>query len=86
MIGSQSILPRLEHPDPELGLVMEGEENGWSEGSILVGAEDNSLLDYWGSLDGPFGKSDSKLDKVIEDAGWWLEWNDPGTVLLYKAI
>ena len=80
------LINKLKRVFPELGLVMEGEENGWAEGAILVGAEDNSLLDYWGSLDGLFGKSDSKLDKVIEDAGWWLEWNDPGTVLLFKAI
>ncbi len=80
------LINKLKREYPELGLVMEGEDNGWSEGSILVGAEDNSLLDYWGTLDGPFGRSDSKLNKTIEDAGWWLEWNDPGTCLLFEAI
>jgi len=80
------LINKLKREFPELGLVMEGEVNGWAERSILVGAEDNSLLDYWRIGPAQCDRVSPKLNKTIEDAGWYLEWNDPGTVLLFEAL
>jgi hypothetical protein len=77
------LIKKINRVFPALTLVEKGEDYGWSKGSILVGAEDGThLLDYWGCGEG-CNMVNSKLTKVIEDAGWHLEWNDPGTCLLF---
>lgn len=76
------LIKKIKRQFPALSLVAVGEDYGWSEGSILLGAEDGTeLLNYWAPPS--VGQADDKLTKVIEDAGWHLEWNDPGTCLLF---
>ena len=76
-----TLIRKIKRKFPALSLVAVGEDYGWSKGSILVGAEDGThLLDYYSSP-----QIDAKLNKVIEDANWFLEWNDPGTALLFDC-
>ncbi len=78
------LITKIKRQFPALSLVAVGEDYGWSEGSILVGAEDGTeLLNYWRMGPAQCDRVSPKLNKVIEDAGWHLEWNDPGTCLLF---
>lgn len=71
------LIRKIKSTFPSLTLVAKGEDYGWSEGCILIGAEDGTaLLDYWWP-DGPH--VDSMLDDIICRSGWHLEWQDPGT-------
>jgi hypothetical protein len=27
---------------------------------------------------------DPKLNKMVEDSGWYFEWNDPGTMMVWE--
>ena len=75
------LIKKIETCFPSLSLVAKGEDYGWPKGCILLGAEDGTaLLDYWWP-DGPH--VDAELDRIINRAGWHLEWNDPGTCHIY---
>jgi hypothetical protein len=28
---------------------------------------------------------DPKLNDVVENAGWYFEWNDPGTIMVWES-
>ena len=56
------------------------------EGGIWLSAENGEtdpmdgsqrLFDYWS-----FGVC-NRLDRWAEECGWWFEWNDPGTIMLW---
>ena len=38
------------------------------------------LFNYW-SMSGVM--IDCKLEAAVEKAGWWFEWNDPGTIMVW---
>ena len=52
---------------------------------IWVAADSNpELFDYYNSewLD-TFGVNPS-INKLVENSGWWFEWYDPGTMMVWK--
>ncbi len=52
---------------------------------IWVAADSNpELFDYYSErwMD-TFGV-DPKLNKLVEDNGWYFEWYDPGTMMVWK--
>jgi len=58
-----------------------GEKN--ENNGIWVAADYTpELFDYWNSKV-PFGINE-KLNKLVEDSGWYFEWYDPGTMMVWK--
>ena len=56
-----------------------------SNDGIWVAADSTpDLLDYWSSQwVNTFGVKPS-IDKLVEDSGWYFEWHDPGTMMVWK--
>ena len=52
---------------------------------IWVAADSTpDLFDYWSSKwVNTFGIKPS-IDKLVEDSGWYFEWYDPGTMMVWK--
>ena len=52
---------------------------------IWVAADSTpDLFDYWSSQwVNTFGVKPS-IDKLVEDSGWYFEWHDPGTMMVWK--
>ena len=52
---------------------------------IWVAADSTpDLFDYWSSKwVNTFGVKPS-IDKLVEDGGWYFEWYDPGTMMVWK--
>ena len=52
---------------------------------IWVAADSTpDLFDYWSSQwVNTFGVKPS-IDKLVEDGGWYFEWYDPGTMMVWK--
>lgn len=80
------LVKHLQKKFPKAPLIEDGNEFGWGKNSILVGAEHNPYADYWqmNNNDTIFG-IDKKFYEECEVNGWYPEWNDPGTILLYKS-
>ena len=53
-----------------------------NEGIWVAADYTPELFDYWNSKV-PFGINE-KLNKLIEDSGWYFEWYDPGTMMVWK--
>ena len=47
------------------------------DGIWISGESTPDLFDYWA-----FG-IDAKLEKFVDDNGWYFEWYDAGTVMAY---
>ena len=61
-----------------------GEKN--DNNGIWVAADSNpEMFDYYSEhwMD-TFGV-DPKLNKVVENAGWFFEWYDPGTMMVWES-
>ena len=56
-----------------------------SNDGIWVAADSSpDLFDYWSSQwVNTFGVKPS-IDKLVEDSGWYFEWYDPGTMMVWK--
>ena len=56
-----------------------------SNDGIWVAADSTpDLFDYWSSKwVNTFGIKPS-INKVVEDGGWYFEWYDPGTMMVWK--
>jgi len=53
-----------------------------NEGIWVAADYTPELFDYWNSKV-PFGINE-KLNKLVEDSGWYFEWYDPGTMMVWK--
>jgi hypothetical protein len=52
---------------------------------IWISAESTpDLFNYWSEVWGDTFGVDPKLNKLVENAGWWFEWYDPGTMMVWK--
>jgi hypothetical protein len=61
------------------------EEFSGQEGGIWVGGEENDgLLEYYNNNSSKFTLGvDKKLKEAVKKRGWWFEWNDPGTMMVW---
>jgi hypothetical protein len=60
------------------------EDFDWSTGRIWIAADDNTkLFNYYSErwVD-TFGVN-PKLNKLVEDNGWYFEWYDAGTMMVW---
>ena len=53
-----------------------------NEGIWVAADYTPELFDYWNSKV-PFGINE-KLNKLVEASGWYFEWYDPGTMMVWK--
>jgi len=68
------------------------EFHGWTEthvGLWLSGEEGNlfdglEAFNYWAESDLWDGGVLKGMRDWLDDRGWWAEWNDAGTIMLYK--
>ncbi len=42
------------------------------------------LFDYWSEEWGNTFGVQPKLNAMVEKSGWWFEWYDPGTMMVWK--
>jgi hypothetical protein len=53
---------------------------------IWVAAEYTpSLFDYWSEVWGDTFGVDPKLNEVVESNGWYFEWHDAGTMMVWES-
>lgn len=89
------VIKAINKAYPELKLGTTEEFNGSENGIWVRGTEDDlnakdgfNLFDYY--VEGlaerryTFGVH-NEIMKVVEDLGWFFEWNDPGTVMIWEA-
>ena len=53
---------------------------------LSYGQDELRIFDYYqfGGADSPyFGGVLTKFDELLKKYGWYFEWNDPGTIVLY---
>lgn len=79
------LIDHLRKTFPNMPLVEDGHEMGWGKNTILIGAEENPHANYWdkNNNDTVFG-IDQKLYDDCSSNGWYPEWNDAGTLLLFN--
>jgi hypothetical protein len=52
---------------------------------IWVAAEYTpELFDYYSEVWNDTFGVDPKLNKMVEDSGWYFEWQDPGTIMVWE--
>ena len=71
-----------EEEDPEYnesGLWLSGES-----GNLIGGKDGDNAFAYWAESDDYDGGIHKDMRKFLDERGWWAEWNDAGTVMLYK--
>jgi len=52
---------------------------------IWISAESTpSLFDYWSEEWGDTFGVQPKLNTMVEDSGWYFEWQDPGTIMVWE--
>jgi hypothetical protein len=57
-----------------------------SNEGIWVAAEYTpSLFDYYSSAWGDTFGVEPKLNQMVEDNGWYFEWHDAGTMMVWEA-
>ncbi len=56
-----------------------GRHNG-TLGVWIAADHTPELFNYWSSNGVLIS---SKLNKAVEKSGWWFEWNDPGTIMVW---
>jgi len=57
-----------------------------SNEGIWVAAEYTpSLFDYYSSVWGDTFGVEPKLNQMVEDNGWYFEWHDAGTMMVWEA-
>jgi hypothetical protein len=49
------------------------------DGIWISGESTTDLFDYWSS------GVDPELEKFVNDNGWYFEWYDPGTMMVWEA-
>lgn len=61
-----------------------GEKN--DNNGIWISAESTPhLFNYYSEVWGDTFGVDPKLNAMVEDNGWWFEWNDPGTMMVWES-
>jgi hypothetical protein len=43
-----------------------------------------NLFNYWSEVWGDTFGVDPKLNTMVEDSGWYFEWYDPGTMMVWE--
>jgi hypothetical protein len=83
-----TLVDKINRLIPEAKAI-ESEAFGWPEGGIYFrGSEDYveatgvPIFDYWNPGE-TFGVN-PVLNQILEDAGWFAEPNDPGTLLAWN--
>ena len=90
VLSREQLISRLEKAYPEMKCMLTEDFNG-SEGGIWLSAEDGIcdrngrlLFNYWTS---DFKNYElgvvSHLERFVQRNGWFFEWNDAGTIMLW---
>ena len=92
VISRDQMIAKLKKAYPSLFISTTEEFNG-SEGGIWLSGEDgttdrngNVLFNYWSEdhTNRTFGVI-NHLNNFVERNGWFFEWNDAGTIMLWLA-
>jgi hypothetical protein len=52
---------------------------------IWISAESTpDLFNYWSEVWGDTFGVDPKLNTMVEDSGWYFEWHDAGTMMVWE--
>ncbi len=70
-------MKRINETFPELFAKTTEEFNG-GKGGIWTSGE-TGVFDYWSHY------TDSEMQKILDETGWYLEWHDAGTAMLYPS-
>lgn len=61
-----------------------GRDGGlWSEGIWISGESTPQLFDYYSSTWANTFGVEPKINAMVEKHGWYFQWYDPGTMMLY---
>jgi hypothetical protein len=55
-----------------------------NEGIWVAADYTPELFDYWSEEWGNMFGVEPKLNGIVEDNGWYFEWYDPGTMMVWK--
>jgi hypothetical protein len=55
-----------------------------NEGIWVAADYTPELFNYWSEEWGNTFGVDPKLNAMVEKSGWWFEWYDPGTMMVWK--
>ena len=92
-MNKNQLIRTLQKKYPKMTIMEDG--NGWiakSEDSFVIGAEDElyasngyDLLNYWTQNyeHWEFGVHNELVD-LLNSAGWYSEWVNPGVLAVYK--
>jgi hypothetical protein len=93
MNTSRETMMELLESKWKLGFVNETENFNGSKGGIWLSGESGEtykdgreLFDYWNEDHDryTFGVH-NKIGNWAEENGWWFEWNDAGTIMLWPS-
>jgi len=57
----------------------------FNEGIWVAAEYTPSLFDYYSEVWGDTFGVEPKLNQMVEDNGWYFEWHDAGTMMVWKA-
>jgi hypothetical protein len=84
------MMQRLEKSYPGMFISMTEDFNG-SEGGIWLSGEDgiedrngNQIFNYYAESENYTFGVINHLDRWAERNGWYFEWNDPGTIMMWE--
>jgi len=55
-----------------------------NEGIWVAADYTPELFNYWSEEWGNTFGVDPKLNAMVEKSGWWFEWYDPGTMMVWQ--
>jgi hypothetical protein len=60
------------------------DENSGENGIWISGESTPELFDYYREYWNDTFGVEPKLNKIAEDNGWYFEWYDPGTMMMWR--
>ena len=63
----------------------DGRDGIWFKGSEDCANDDIPIYDYWNEFELTYDGVHPKLNKILDDAGWYSEPYDAGTLMAYEG-